>query len=495
MTEDAELQAKIAALAGQINQAKQQQQQSLVNNHVPSHAQHVPRFNRGHMHWSPYGRGGRGGRGARQPVNRTLIINHPPAPEPGPPNAGLLPDTPPAQGPFIATRKPGMNQLINRDAYDREQKQKLDYHQQTQVAKKQKIDREERTKLNQHVMTQDSREIVIQGIRFQLRADGSKLIRGLGETIFAELCNGMLNFIDNVTSKETPRTVKIADVDFYRTKNGNLVRGNALKDPSRYRLFASSDKHSRNSLYSNHRLQSARKAVQCKHFTKHGTNSPLRPGLDRCLYRTRLYRDGPAGKSCTSLTYVLGTCPHGPMCRFAHDPNKVAVCLRYLKATCTKGDDCDLSHLPTYSNTPACTHFLRGNCTNDACRYPHVNVSPTAPVCAPFARLGFCETSGCDKRHVLECPDYANTGHCAKAAGGRCHLPHPDRASALRKAAAKQSKMNSDNDSDVSSDEEDQDNLLIVDDVDSDDLEDMTMIDAGSYGHELTQQNDYIGFS
>lgn len=181
------------------------------------------------------------------------------------------------------------------------------------------------------------------------------------------------------------------------------------------------------------------------------------------------------------------------MCSYVHDPSKVAICPKFLKSACAKGDDCDLSHKPTYSNTPACTHFLRGNCTNDACRYPHVHVSPTAPVCVPFARCGYCDNQNCDKRHVFECPDYANTGYCAKAASGRCLLPHPDHAAALRKAAARQARMDTDHDSDLSSDEENEENDLDMEDVDSDDVEDLT--DVQNHGHELTQQQDYVAFS
>jgi hypothetical protein len=53
--------------------------------------------------------------------------------------------------------------------------------------------------------------------------------------------------------------------------------------------------------------------------------------------------------------------------------------------------------------------------------------------------------------------------------------------------------MDSDNDSDVSSDEEKEENSPGMEDVDSDDVEDMT--DVQNYDHELTQQQDYVAFS
>ncbi|EME89224.1 uncharacterized protein MYCFIDRAFT_23661, partial [Pseudocercospora fijiensis CIRAD86] len=115
---------------------------------------------------------------------------------------------------------------------------------------------------------------------------------------------------------------------------------------------------------------------------------------------------------------------------------KVAICKDFLYKSCPAGVNCDLSHEPSYERVPACTHFLRGNCTKTACLYPHVNVSFDAPVCRPFATLGFCSKGvSCGDRHVFECPDYANAGHCANIKKGKCPLPHIDRAGTLRKAA------------------------------------------------------------
>lgn len=114
-----------------------------------------------------------------------------------------------------------------------------------------------------------------------------------------------------------------------------------------------------------------------------------------------------------------------------------------------------MSHELTYHRVPACTHFLRGNCTNSACRYPHVHVSPTARVCRAFATLGFCARGpDCDDRHVFECPEYANHGHCAALEKGSCSLQHVDRAGTLRKAEKRQGMANSEDDSDMTSDEE-----------------------------------------
>ena len=68
-----------------------------------------------------------------------------------------------------------------------------------------------------------------------------------------------------------------------------------------------------------------------------------------------------------------------------------------------------------------------GMCKNgDACKYPHVRLGARSGVCRDFAVLGYCEKGGdCDKEHVRECPDFAETGICEKRA---CKLPHVIRA-------------------------------------------------------------------
>jgi hypothetical protein len=189
------------------------------------------------------------------------------------------------------------------------------------------------------------------------------------------------------------------------------------------------------------------------------------------------------------LTYAIGNCPFGKNCHFAHDPEKVAICPAFLKNKCNAGDYCDLSHTISIKRVPACFHFLRGNCTNDACRYPHVYTPPSAPVCRAFARLGYCANENCDKRHVFECPDNATPDGCTDP---KCQLPHPARAHVLRKAAAKQAKIGSEDESDVSSEDEDEQIQAGFEDIDSDEAEDVIMGDADNGGHELSQQADFI---
>lgn len=47
--------------------------------------------------------------------------------------------------------------------------------------------------------------------------------------------------------------------------------------------------------------------------------------------------------------------------------------------------------------------------------------------------LGYCEKGlNCDKQHIRECPDFAETGDCTQKG---CKLPHVIRANRTRKAA------------------------------------------------------------
>ena len=307
----------------------------------------------------------------------------------------------------------------------------------------------------------------------------------------------MLNHSDpTTTTKDTPKKVTIADVNFFRTKTGNLVRASAIQGPNGYCAASTSKVTDQGSLIRPRAIHRKQKA-QCKTFSLTGTL--LSPRSSVGFFRSRkhhAWRRRLGKIPCSSLTNSTGKCPFGPSCKFAHNPDKVAACKDFLRTgTCVAGQFCDLSHDLTYHRVPACTHFLRGNCVNDACRYPHIHVSLAALVCRSFATLGYCARGEeCAKRHVSECPDYANHGYCEGRESGKCSLPHPDRASTLRKAAARSAKVGSENESDVSSDQDGSDGDVGFEDVDSDEAEDVIMGGDG-YQHELTQQNDYIAFS
>ncbi|KAI6950254.1 hypothetical protein KC321_g18391 [Hortaea werneckii] len=330
MSEQADLQARIAAIAGKINQHKQQQYNQPP---PPPHSIHVHR-------WSPYSRGGR-------PIhkNRTLVVGG-------------------QQEGFVAAR--GINnQLMTKEAYDREQAAKQESKEQHRANKRQKRNEEEQNRILRY--TEESHLLDVAGLRFRVAARGSKLVR----------------VYDGVTdSQETPKRAQVLQVNFFRTKHGNLARAGAL---------ARASKH----------------LPQCENFTRHGIATSKRP---------REHTLAVPSPPCWSVTDV---------------------------------------HL--------------------------------APVCRSFATLGFCAKGpDCDKRHVVECPDYANHGFCADRDNGLCHLPHPDRAAILRKAAERQAKIEASQDfSDLSSDDDGEPDES--EDVDSD-----VEIIVGEDTHELSQQQDFV---
>ncbi|KAK3117921.1 hypothetical protein LTR53_000213 [Teratosphaeriaceae sp. CCFEE 6253] len=469
MADNAELQAKIAAISGKINQQRHQPYQPPPQ---PHHVRHQS-ASHGDARWSPYGRGG------KTPVvhkNRTLVLNGtstPPSANPGSPSVG-------SDSPALVSTRSINNQLMTKDTYEREQKQKIEHTSQRRAVKRQKRNTQDQHRILSHLeSTGDgtSREMTVEGIRFLLAPDGSKLTRVPGEPWSHDRCTnaGALRETDTTTyDGATPKKATVVGVDFVRTKGGNLVRASALKAP----------------------IRPTSTKPQCETFTKHGSY-PYLP--DRAGHPRRNASGGHHGfraatrPSHSLLTVHLGTCPYGPRCHFAHDPDKVAICKDFLRnGTCALGDNCDMSHEMTYHRVSACQFFIRGNCTNNACRYPHVLVSPAASVCRAFATLGFCAKGpDCDKRHVHECPDYANSGYCANRESGKCGLPHPERASTLRKAVKRQSKTGSEAESDISSDEEDK--VESMDDIDSE-AEDALMAGFDDELHELSQQHDFVGF-
>ncbi|KAK8203858.1 CCCH zinc finger protein [Phyllosticta capitalensis] len=444
MSEDRELQAKIAALSGKINLAKQREQTG--QGQQPSYG-----YGRGSANWAPYRGtpyGAPRGRGGKVFNNRTLVLNSsgpraqssaPSTPNATTPNAEATP-SPRADGNGWVVKRDRHMQLINPAIYDKVSQQRAKDMEQTAEQRRQQRSLRERAKLNKHfqasampvttnagIHTQtpstasQSYEIDVEGVRFRVADGGSKLIRVS---------------TDPNTARVTPKHAKIGGVTFLRSKNGNLYRAGIVKT---------------------RQIKPVKKISEpCPRFT------------------------------------TTGTCSKGPQCRYQHDPHKVAICKDFLlRNNCPLGEACDLSHEPTAHRVPACLHFLRGNCTNDYCRYAHIRVNPSAPVCRAFGTIGYCEKGPeCTERHVFECPDYANHAVCRNP---KCRLPHVDRAGQIRKAAGAQSSALDSVEMDISSDDEAQINS---DDVDSDAEieEEIIMTDADDQGHEVSRQQDFIGF-
>ncbi|KAF2270666.1 hypothetical protein CC78DRAFT_539165 [Lojkania enalia] len=187
--------------------------------------------------------------------------------------------------------------------------------------------------------------------------------------------------------------------------------------------------------------------------------------------------------SCPVFT-ATGVCKR-PRCPHIHDPERTAICRRYLfKDNCPHGDACPLSHTPSPHRSPSCVHFQNGNCNKEDCRYAHVHVSPLAPVCEPFARLGYCDKGDtCTNRHAFECPDFTNNGSCEVAG---CRLPHVVHAGRLRKVAGSRPSSEAETPPTPSSLD---DTNSQTPDITANETEDKT-----DQSHALSQQADFIPF-
>jgi len=398
----------------------------------------------------------------------------------------------------------GHMQWTNAAIFDQRAQEKQKAMEQTTLTKKRERDQRQRNRVLKHVKshtpttTGQPHEMVIADLRFRVASDGSKLIRIFGKTEHEKTFPvADLNIADgpNKNVESTPKQHKVAGVLFQRSKNGNLIRSSLVK---KQRYFGSSrDKCGPGLITFSSRNAERKSPKLCPSFTSTGTQTSHYPMSGErqqavSMRRTPCFNRPETLRRNTDST--LGTCPHGNRCRFAHDINKLAICKDYLRhGECAAGEEaCNLSHDPIPNRVPTCTHFIRGNCTKSDCRYAHLHVSPSAPVCRDFATLGYCEKGGhCTERHVTECPDYTNTGTCRNA---KCRLPHIDTATNMRRAAAvKAQKGSDDNDSDVSSEEEDHEEID-SDDADSDYLDEDIIMAGDGNGRELGQQQDFISF-
>lgn len=326
-------------------------------------------------------------------------------------------------------------QLINSAVYDKEAQARTKAMEETRKLKAQRRADREQTKVLRYAQSAGATvSTPAQPTAHQILVNDVPFKIARGGSKLIRVSN------DPSTANTTPKRVTVAGVSFVRSKNGNLHRLGAVASKKQPTAVKKKDE-------------------LCKRFT------------------------------------TTGTCYKGPMCLYVHDPNKVAICKDFLQTgQCSAGESCDLSHEPSPHRSPTCMHFLRGRCSNPECRYAHIRVTPGAPVCRAFATLGYCEKGAeCEERHVHECPDYANTGVCHKK---RCKLPHVDRAGQIRKAAAaaasKAESGEREDESDMSSGEEEYD-AIDSDDVDSDEFDDMPeeLIEGEDSG-EMSQQQDFI---
>ncbi|KAL2129847.1 hypothetical protein VTI74DRAFT_7213 [Chaetomium olivicolor] len=376
--EDREMMERIARLAGQINRHKNQQAgfvpEPPVRHH--HHASHSSAWRRGGF---PY----RGGHyGARMPVyrNRTLILNggsqHS---QNGDADSGATSD---ASTSSWVTKKDRHLQLINSNVYKKEAEARTLAIEQTRRQKLALRDKQERAKLISHLnrmvnsggfgtnqqASNDKYEIVVQGVRFIVAKNGSKLVKAPG---------------DVNSAKATPKMAVIGGVKFYRSKNGNLYRHGIVKAQ---------------------RQSGAVKKVNvpCRQFSMTGSCAQG----PRCRY----VHDPHKVAICKDFLQQ-GECPNGEHCDLSHDPipERTPGCLHFARDSCTK-PDCKYAHVKVSPAAPVCRDFgFYGYCAQGAsCPHRH------AFECPDFSNTGVCKNKGCKLPHRERASVLRN-----RAGGGR----------------------------------------------------------------------------
>ena len=274
--EEQELMARIGNLAGRINRHKAEQnghpspaQPRTSPPHLLSTAPGIPvdphtasdttYSSRGSYRVAPYHpRGYRGGRGRGAPTyrNRTLVLNGQSRPATTNASAGTSVSTSASSeanprnatpgGPSWVARTDRHMQLINSSVYEKESQNRAAAIEQTLRQKHLQKNLAERNRVSNYLNRASTTvgpassnnpaqyELVVDGIRFHVIRQGSKLVRVPG-TYSGCLLTHLLRLLtmstsgDNNSASTTPRVAVVGGVKFYRTRNGNLVRHGIAK--------------------------------------------------------------------------------------------------------------------------------------------------------------------------------------------------------------------------------------------------------------------------
>ncbi|KAK2609771.1 hypothetical protein N8I77_003256 [Diaporthe amygdali] len=224
--EDQKLMEQISLLAGQINRAKNQQAGLAPGTPAtsgPSRSSGRGAYYRGHH---PYAAPGRAGYRVAKPVHRhrSLVLNNPNATNNSNHVAGSTPDDTASSW---VTRSDRHLQLINSNVFHEQTEARNKAMQQTRLQKQQQKEHRERAQLMNHLKhtanpstvsanpaSAPTYEILVEGIRFRVANNGSKLVKLPG---------------DPNNPKATPKMALVGGVKFHRSKNGNMYRQAIVK--------------------------------------------------------------------------------------------------------------------------------------------------------------------------------------------------------------------------------------------------------------------------
>lgn len=204
---------------------------------------------RGNYHGAaPYHYRGYRARGGYRPSyrNKSLVLNgqsQPPAPSDT--DANGAPDS---ASPSWVTKKDRHLQLINSSIYEQEAQNRHNAIEQTFRRKQWQRDQREKKTILKHLhhqgvnvasrttnapsSTPAKYEVEIEGIRFLVTKQGSKLVRSAGKQtlrLVAAAGPSHPNAENGSFAPTTPKSVSVGGVKFHRTKTGNLVRHGVTK--------------------------------------------------------------------------------------------------------------------------------------------------------------------------------------------------------------------------------------------------------------------------
>ncbi|EPE36626.1 CCCH zinc finger [Glarea lozoyensis ATCC 20868] len=396
-SEDQDILARIGQLAGQINRHKNNQGPDSQPTYSPSArsspypskslnprlqtTSHAGKdYSQRSAGWSARGsysgRGYRGGKPAAPHRNRSLVLNGAtasPATRDNPVDTQHSENTPPLvtnNNPSWVTKKDRHFQLINTSVYEKESQNRTKAIEETRKQKAIERDAREKAKFNRHIQriashsalnashsvrpasshSSNSYELTVQGVKFLVQKDGSKLVKVSGE------------------AKSTPKTAVIAGTKFHRSKNGNMYRAGIIKA---YRKNATIKKINE----------------PCKVFS---TTGSCNKG-PRCRY----IHDPSKTAACKEFLQT-GSCPSGESCDLSHEltPERTATCVHFAKGNCSN-PNCRYIHARVSPAAPVCRAFgIYGYCEKGAhCEERHVHE------CPDFSNTGTCTTKGCKLPH------------------------------------------------------------------------------------------------
>ncbi|KAI1007338.1 hypothetical protein K3495_g886 [Podosphaera aphanis] len=361
---------QISQLAGQINRHKNGQQQS--NSLAPR--------NEGYTYspslWRPSFGGYPRGSSTRKPGqpyrNRSLVLTGAAKPASNPSvqaNSNHEKDVLTNISPGWISKTDRHRQLINASVFHKTAEDRARAIEATRQMKLKQRQEREKSKLltfiqrggagitsGTHVHASNgigNYEVDVQGIRFLVAKNGSKLIKVSG----------------NVNSaKSTPKVASIGPVKFYRSKNGNMYRSGIVKA---------------------HRATGVIKKVDelCRIFTTTGS-CPKGP--------TCRYVHNPTKVAVCKEYLLKGSCPNGESCDLSHEltPERTPACLHFARGNCNNSS-CRYTHVRVSPSALVCREFGRyGYCEKGlTCMERHVHE------CPDFSNTGTCSTRGCKLPH------------------------------------------------------------------------------------------------